>query len=55
MKELYEKLANSSPKLQRGLVQCRICKKIKKVDSDDCLLRGWPKCHNETMTLDVEV
>lgn len=55
MNEFYKTIAGSSPKLVRGLVQCKICKKIQKVDSSQALQTGWPKCHGYTMTLDVEL
>lgn len=41
-------------KLRRGLVQCRECKCIQKVNSAGALSSGWPKCCGYTMTLDVE-
>ncbi len=51
---LHERLANCHPLLQRGLVQCRTCKRIEKVDSAHCFRHGWPVCHGATMTIDVE-
>lgn len=57
MKEekIYKIIAKSTPKLERGLVQCRKCKKIIKVDSAEALRVGWPTCHEYTMTLDVDL
>jgi len=54
MKELYDEIVNSDPKLKRGKVQCTVCKRIEDVSSQNCLRNGWPKCHGYTMTLDVE-
>lgn len=49
---MYKEMANSHPKLQRGMVWCRTCKRSLKVDSAECLRSGWPECHGETMTID---
>ena len=46
-------MANAHPKLKRGLVQCRQCKKISNINIAGALQYGWPKCHGRTMTLDV--
>lgn len=53
MRQTYREITEDAPKLKRGLVQCRTCRKIVKVDSASCLRNGWPKCHGFTMTLDV--
>lgn len=37
--------------LRYGIVKCRYCGKITKVDSAHCLHYGWPKCCGKTMTL----
>lgn len=52
MQDLYDEMAKSHPKLERGQVWCRTCGGTKKVDSAECLRRGWPKCCGETMTID---
>jgi Zn finger protein HypA/HybF involved in hydrogenase expression len=49
----YQKLGQSHPKLSRGQVWCRTCGSTRKVDSGDCLQRGWPKCCSHTMTIDA--
>jgi hypothetical protein len=49
-----ERVARSHPKLTRGLVACRTCGREQRVDSAECLHKGWPKCCTYTMTLDVE-
>lgn len=52
--KLYETIAQSHPKLTRGLVACRTCGREQRVDSANALRTGWPKCCGYTMTLDVE-
>ena len=49
---LYNDAVESNPKLKRGMVWCKSCRKSEKVDSADCLRNGWPKCCNYIMTLD---
>jgi hypothetical protein len=49
---IHDKLSSSHPKLARGRVWCRICRSTQKVNSADCLHRGWPKCCGQTMTID---
>lgn len=50
---LHEKLAQSHPKLARGQVWCRTCRRTQHVDSAECLRStGWPKCCGYTMTID---
>lgn len=49
---LYKSIANSHPKLQRGLVWCRTCGGSQKVDVSNALRYGWPKCCGYTMTID---
>ena len=41
------------PKLARGQVWCRECGATQRVDSGDCMQRGWPKCCGYTMTIDA--
>lgn len=48
---LHRSLANSSPDLAAGLVYCRTCGRVRRVDSAHCLRHGWPKCCGYTMTL----
>jgi Zn finger protein HypA/HybF involved in hydrogenase expression len=50
---LHDKLAASHPKLARGVVWCRTCGRSEKVDSADCLRKGWPKCCGAAMTIDA--
>lgn len=50
---LYKKMADSHPKLRSGLVYCERCKCVQKVNADEALRSGWPKCCDETMTMDV--
>lgn len=47
----YDILSKSHPALERGLVRCTVCKKEKRVDSEQCLRIGWPKCCEYTMQL----
>lgn len=49
---LHKKLALSTPALRRGMVWCTVCNRSAKVDSAQCLAKGWPMCHGKTMTLD---
>jgi hypothetical protein len=51
MKTLHETLAESDPKLQRGIIHCRTCGRVEKVDSAHCLAHGWPECCGATMSL----
>lgn len=50
--ELHQHLADSHPKLQRGQVWCRSCRRTEHVDSAECLRSGWPKHCGQTMTID---
>lgn len=50
---LHGKLAKCHPALERGLVECRECGRVEKVESAHCLRHGWPKCCGATMTIDV--
>jgi len=47
-----KELAKCHPSLVRGRVWCRTCGKTKKVNSEECLKNGWPKCCGQTMTID---
>jgi hypothetical protein len=49
---IYENIANSHPKLSRNMVWCRICKRSQKVNTVNCLQKGWPRCCGYTMTID---
>ena len=42
----------SSPQLRRGKVWCLKCGKVLRVKSMDCMSYGWPKCCEQTMSLD---
>jgi hypothetical protein len=50
---IHEALADSHPKLIRGQVWCRTCRRTEKVDSAGALAHGWPKCCGQTMTIDA--
>ena len=49
---IYNTLANCHPKLSRGQVWCRYCKKTQKINSAIAFEKGWPKCCGYTMTID---
>ena len=49
---LYEDMANSHPKLKRGMVWCLKCGNFEKVKSNEAMLRGWPMCCGQTMSLE---
>lgn len=49
---LHQKIVDDVPKLKRGTVWCLSCNREMKVDSAECLARGWPKCCGSTMTID---
>jgi hypothetical protein len=49
---VHKTLAESTPRLRRGIVWCTVCGRELKVDSAHCLAKGWPMCHGYTMTLD---
>lgn len=48
---IYQRAADSHPKLKRGQVWCRTCGNTFKVDSATCLRFGWPECCDLTMTI----
>lgn len=50
---VYNAIAESHKKLQRGQVWCRQCGATKHVDPVKCLRHGWPKCCGYTMTIDA--
>jgi hypothetical protein len=49
---LYEHLATSHPKLERGEVWCTVCGHSQTVDPAHALQHGWPKHCGYTMTID---
>jgi len=49
---MYEQMAKSHPSLEWGKVWCKKCGYEARVNSAECLRRGWPKCCGETMTID---
>ena len=53
MSDVYEQIAASDPKLQRGQVWCRYCGDTQQVDVAEALRSGWPKCCGATMTIDA--
>lgn len=42
-------------RLNRGFVWCHKCGYTKKVNSSFCIIHGWPKCCNTTMSLDSPI
>ena len=50
--DLHKKIASGVPQLARGQVWCKRCGATQSVNSAECLRLGWPKCCNETMTID---
>lgn len=40
------------PQLKRGQVWCVTCGATFKIDAAKCLSKGWPKCCDQTMTID---
>lgn len=49
---MYDTMANSHPKLQRGTVWCTVCGRSQSTNSATNLQHGWPKCCGYTMTID---
>lgn len=49
---LHDRMAASHPKLSRGQVWCRKCRRTENVSAAHCLRSGWPKCCGQTMTID---
>lgn len=49
---MYDEMAKSHPSLSRGQFWCTECGRTQKVDSGNCLAKGWPKCCGYTMTID---
>ena len=49
---LHDKLANSHPSLERGMVWCMECGNSQRVNSAIAIRNGWPKCCGYTMTID---
>lgn len=50
--DLYEKIAQSHPKLARGRLWCTTCAFSYSFATSGGLQRGWPKCCGYTMTID---
>ena len=48
-----ESIVESVPQLKRGQVWCRICGFTMSIDAGQCMKTGWPKCCNQTMTIDA--
>lgn len=48
---IFEKMVSMNKALQDGVVICKTCGKLLKVDSGKCLANGWPKCCGATMSL----
>ena len=53
MKQAYQNLADSHPKLTRGQVWCRECGYTQKVAAAVSLRNGWLKHCGYTMTIDA--
>ena len=51
---MYEAMAQSHPKFQRGQVWCTACGRSESVKAAGALKYGWPKCCGYTMTIEVE-
>ena len=49
----FEEMANSHPKMRRGMVWCRTCGRAEKVNAAHCLKFDWPRCCGYTMTIDA--
>lgn len=49
---MYDDMAASHPSLRRGMVWCRTCYRMERVNSANALRHGWPKCCGATMTID---
>ncbi len=49
---MYQEMAESHPKLSRGIVWCTVCKRSEPVKSANALRDGWPMCCGYTMTID---
>lgn len=45
---MYKDMAATLP----NSVRCSQCGRTQIVNPEDCLRRGWPKCHGHTMLLD---
>lgn len=50
---LHYEIAQSHPKLSRGMVWCRHCGRSQSVNTPHALAAGWPKCCGFTMTIDA--
>ena len=49
---MYDEMADSHPKLKRGMVWCTKCGRSERVDPARALRHGWPECCGYTMTID---
>jgi hypothetical protein len=49
---IHDRLAETHPKLSRGMVWCRTCGRSQSVNPAGSLRGGWPKCCGYTMTID---
>lgn len=50
--DMHKKIAESHPKLSRGIVWCTKCGRSQKVNAGGSLRHGWPECCGYTMTID---
>jgi hypothetical protein len=48
----YKLIVSMDPKLKRNKVWCHKCGHEQDVDSAECLRFGWPKCCDQTMSID---
>lgn len=51
---IHQRIADDVPAIKRGLVYCRICGAIQRVDGAFCLRSGWRRCCGSTMTIDID-
>jgi hypothetical protein len=49
---IHQKLVDDIPQLKRGIVWCVKCGRSQSVNAAGCLAKGWPKCCDQTMTID---
>ena len=52
MSDFYERIGQCHAKLKRNKVWCHTCGYNMYVNSAECFQQGWPKCCDQTMSLD---
>lgn len=50
--KLMDSVFDDVPQLKRGQVWCFTCGNTFKVNAAKCLSSGWPKCCDQTMSID---